>query len=142
MLEVTQSDSLQKILKHFCPRLRTVFLSNHALASIRVSHQEVFQVNKESETLFKRSTKASPVKFQFLQVKHLKSANDPTIYVSWKPYEHCEKNVKTRSFFPTFGLNTAIYRVNLRIQPKSRKTRIYPILDTFEAVKFFRKNIA
>ena len=44
-------------------------------------------------------------------------------------------------FFPTFGLNTEIYGVNLRIQPKSGKTRIYRILGTFEAVKFFHKTL-
>ena len=53
---------------------------------------------------------------------------------------HCVKIVQIRSFsgpyFPTFGLNTDIYGVNLCVQSKYGKirTRKTPYLDTFHAV--------
>ena len=53
---------------------------------------------------------------------------------------HCVKSVPIRSssgpFFPAFGLNTEIYRVNLRIQSKLKKmrNRKSPNKDTFHAV--------
>ena len=53
---------------------------------------------------------------------------------------HCVNSVRIRSFsgpdFPAFGLNTEIYRVNLRIQSKCEKmrTRKTPDTDTFHEV--------
>ena len=53
---------------------------------------------------------------------------------------HCVKNVRIRSFswthFPTFGLNTDIYEVNLRVYSECRKirTRKTPNTDTFYEV--------
>ena len=52
----------------------------------------------------------------------------------------CEKSVRIRSFsglcFPTFELNSEIYRVNLRIRSQCRKirTRKSPNKVTFHAV--------
>ena len=55
---------------------------------------------------------------------------------------HCVKSVEIQSFscpyFPAFGLNTEICRVNIRIQSKCRKiqARKTPYFDTFYAVTF------
>ena len=55
-------------------------------------------------------------------------------------FGHCVKVVRIRSFsapyFPTFGLNLEIYRVNLRIQFECGKIRIRktPNTDTFYAM--------
>ena len=55
--------------------------------------------------------------------------------------KHCEKSVHILSFsgshFLAFGLNTEIYRINIRIQFKygKIKTRKTPNADTFCAVK-------
>ena len=53
---------------------------------------------------------------------------------------HCLKIVQIRGFsslyFPAFGLNMEIYRVNLSIQSKDEKiqTRKTPYLNTFHAL--------
>ena len=48
--------------------------------------------------------------------------------------EHCAKNARSRSFsgpyFPTFGLNTEIRRVNLRFSSKCGKIRSRKTLNT------------
>ena len=57
---------------------------------------------------------------------------------------HCVKSVQIRSFsglyFPVFGLNMEIYRVNLRIQSEYWPEKYGPektlYLDTFHAVMF------
>ena len=53
---------------------------------------------------------------------------------------HCTKSDRiwrfSGKYFPVFGMNTEIYRVNLPIQDKCKKkrTRKTPNMDTFYAV--------
>ena len=55
------------------------------------------------------------------------------IHSVWKVSKY---GVNSGPYFPVFGLNTEIYRVNLRIQSETGKygPEITPYLDTFHAV--------
>ena len=77
-----------------------------------------------------------------MDFKNLQESQTDRYRKLWKTsLFHCVKSVRIRSFsglyFPVFGLNTEIYRINLRIQYKYRKiqtTKKTPNADTFDVV--------